>query len=304
MNVLTKTHEMKARHVFLKGVNGWGIFYQLQDAILYYTMYSVLVRELNIPILSFSIMFNHTHSLTGSVPRGLTGKFQRRLEISFALRYNKEHNRKGKLFMDSFGCSEKTNTKQVMGCAAYVANNSVAGHLYKSARDDRWTMLAYYDNPHPFSEPIVRSKCRPAMKRALTLVDACRKNEAVLNYAVQRNIFAKLNKTERTQITDYILYRYRFLDYDGLIALYGSFSNVIAAMETNAGAEYEIKDEYGDHSCYRTMLRLVKDLGYKDYCFENLSPEELSGLAETLRRKTGANMTCIRKFLHLRQPPR
>lgn len=285
----------------MKGINGWGIFYRLQDSILYYTMYSVLARQMSIPVISFSIMFNHTHALTVDVPRKLTGTFQRRLAITFALHYNREYNRKGKLFMDSFGCSEKTNTKSVMGCTAYVANNSVAGHVNARAVDDRWTMLAYYNNAHPFSTAIVKKKCRPVMLKAMALVDACFANNAFLNYALQKRIYSGLFPEEKKQITDYIVYKYRFLDYNMLIDLYGSYEKALIAIDSNAGSEYEIKDEYGDHSCYRMMLKLMRRFGYDgaDFNFENLDSGKRIQLANKLLRLTGASMDSIRKFLHL-----
>ena len=54
---------MKAKHVYMKGRNGWGLFYRIEDCLVFFTVYSVLVKEMGLCVLAFSIMFNHIHSL-------------------------------------------------------------------------------------------------------------------------------------------------------------------------------------------------------------------------------------------------
>ena len=46
---------MKATHVYSKGKYGWGIFYCLEDCLVFYTIFSVLVREMSLTVLAFCL---------------------------------------------------------------------------------------------------------------------------------------------------------------------------------------------------------------------------------------------------------
>ena len=98
---------METCHVFMKGRSGGGLFYQLEDSVVFFTLFSALVREMHIKVLAFSMMFNHTHALFAGVTRERVSEFQRRLTILFVRRYNQAHQRTGPLFQHSFGISFK-----------------------------------------------------------------------------------------------------------------------------------------------------------------------------------------------------
>ena len=110
-----------------------------------------------------------------------------------------------------------------------------------------------------------------------------------------------LDKEETSQAVDYLITKYNFLSFDSLDELYDGYDNLLIALNSNAGAEFDMEDEYGDHSCYRTMLKAVMDLGFmgRKLNFERLSKEKSLSLYHYLKSKTGAAPTNVRKFLHL-----
>ena len=292
---------MKAHHLYSKGKKGWGIFYRIEDCILYFTMYSVYIRRLEMTVVAFSIMFNHTHSSVLDEIQSKITLFQRQLGVSHAHAYNKEYGRKGQLWHHSYGFSRKVSAKKILSNVVYVFNNCVAGKMNRRAIDNRWTLLAYYNNPHPFSEPIVKERCSKRMRRAIKLVDICFNNDEPLSYAVQRRIFAGLNKVEREQITDYLIVKYNFLDYEALIGLYGSFEKALIAIDSTAGAEYDLDDDTGDHSCYRKMLILTKQMfpWMNKINVEKLSPQQKEQLTKAFYANIAVKPDNIKKFLHL-----
>jgi len=297
-----KKRKMKAEHVFMKGRNGWGLFYKLSDCIVYFTLYSVLAREMGLCILAFSIMFNHTHSLIAKVPFPTIRLFQRRLGIIFSKDYNEEHNRSGGLFKRPFGHSLKKVTKKVMSCFVYICNNPVAGKMFRYAIDSKWTLLAYYNNPNPFSQKLVKRDCRHIMREALKVVDTYYKKGDYLNYAVIKRIYNGLNPVEKAQLTDYIIFKYNFLDYNELEKIYGSFDKALIAIESSAGEEYDIEDEYGDHSVYNKMIRITKECNLSDVYCESLSDQQIVRLSQVFYKKLNATADQVRKFLHLPNP--
>lgn len=291
---------MEARHIFVKGAEGQGVFYRLEDFLVYYSITSIVAKEMGLTVLAFCPMFNHIHFLLESASLTSCRQFIQKIAIIFVKEYNDEYGRKGSLFQKPFGSSRKSGVKIILGCIAYIFNNPVAGKLCKRAMDYRWNLAAYYNNNHPFSKRIWRKECRAPMRRALSIVDSSYSCGRYLTYGRLREILKDLNPEELHQITDYIISKYNFLSYSSLEALYGSYGNMRLAIDANAGSEYEIDDEYGDHSCYRKMLLIVQELGYKgrDLNFELLSQEERTRLANLISKRINAPMKSINKFLH------
>ena len=292
---------MNAHHLYMKGKNWWGIFYRIEDCIMYFTTFSVYAVRMGISFVAFSIMFNHTHATALDETKQRITLFQRQVGVSTAHAYNREYGRKGQLWHHSYGFSIKVAIKKILSNIAYVFNNCVAGKMNRSAIENRWTLLAYYNNSHPFSEPIIKEKCSRRMERALKLIDLSYDNGEPLKYAVQRRIFSGLNRTEKLQAIDYLICKYNFLDYESLISLYGSFEKAMIAIDSNAGAEYDLEDDTGDHSCYMKMLSITRqmfpDLGKLNV--EKLSDEQKNQLANAFKTNLVVKDANIRKFLHL-----
>ena len=285
----------------MKGKNWWGIFYRIEDCIMYFTTFSVYAVRMGISFVAFSIMFNHTHATALDETKQRITLFQRQVGVSTAHAYNREYGRKGQLWHHSYGFSIKIAIKKILSNIAYVFNNCVAGKMNRSAIENRWTLLAYYNNSHPFSEPIIKEKCSRRMERALKLIDLSYDNGEPLKYAVQRRIFSGLNRTEKLQAIDYLISKYNFLDYESLISLYGSFEKAMIAIDSNAGAEYDLEDDTGDHSCYMKMLSITRqmfpDLGKLNV--EKLSDEQKDQLVNAFKANMVVKEANIRKFLHL-----
>ena len=292
---------MKATHAFIKGRLGGGIFYRSEDFLVYITIISVHVRIMGLSVLAFCPMFNHIHFLFKEIELNSLRCFIQLAGKAFVREYNEEYGSKGSLFQKHFGRSVKKGLKIILGCVAYVFNNPVAGRLDRKAEDYKWNLLAYRDNMYPFSKPVNRKTCRHALKVAMEKIDYIHKSGSYIGYAALGNILAVLNKEETRQVTDYILSKYSFISYEMLDELYGSHDSLLIALESNAGAEYDLEDEYGDHSCYRRMLVCVMELGFtgNKLNFERLSEEELRALYYIIKSKTNAPLSCICKFLHL-----
>ena len=291
---------MAVHHLYMKGRNWWGIFYRIEDCIMFFTTFSVFARRMEMVFVAFSIMFNHTHATAKDETKQRITLFQRQVGVSTAHTYNSEYGRKGQLWHHSYGSSLKIATKRVLSNVAYVFNNCVAGKMNRRAIENRWTLLAYYNNPNPFSEPIIKRQRSRKMIRAMQLVDLKFKNDEYLDYKTQKRIFDGLNQKERNQIIDYIVSTYNFLDYDALIELYGSFEKVLISIDSNAGAEYDINDDCGDHSCYQKMLReLYSICRTTKNDVEKLSDSTIRYLKGLFSTQLSIKEESIDRFLHL-----
>ena len=291
---------MEATHAFIKGVRGNGIFYRSEDLLVFFTIVSVIARKMGLIILAYCPMFNHIHFLFKEISLPSLRSFIREVTSLFVKEYNLDYKRTGPVFQRHFGKSLKKGVKIILGSIAYVFNNPVAGKMFKTAIEYRWALLAYRDSTHPFSTKLRKDTCRNVMRIALRKVDYFFKCGKYLSYNILRDIFKDLRIEEKKQMIDYIISKYNFLAYSDLSELYRSFENMITALESNAGAEFDLEDEYGDHSCYWEMLSIVKTMGYKGSSlnFEKLPKETLDSLFLSLKRQTHAKDACINKFLH------
>lgn len=289
-------------HVYIKGRNSFAMFYTVEDFILFITMYSVYSRRHGIQTIAFCPMINHAHGLCYAESLHDLSTFQQVLENKFAWEHNLARGRSGSVFKPKFGSAPKYIGKHLKGAIAYVNNNPVEGRLKENAIDYKWNGLAYFNNSHPFSEKIVRKNASRRLRASLTLVDTLRKQEQWLGYAVQDTLFKGLDRREKMQLIDYIISSYNFIDYEGAVACYGSWENMIIAIDANAGAEHDLKEDWEDYSKYTDMIQVCNRHKVNLRCenFDDKSLVELARLFDMLERETDAERKQIMKFLHIR----
>jgi len=291
---------MKTVHAYQRGCNGWGIFYQREDLLVYTTLFSVISKEMGLHVIAFSPMFNHTHSGFAEITSRKLETFHRRLNAIFVREYNQHYQRSGSLLQSPFGQSEKYGGKTILGNVAYIFNNCVAGKMYLTAVEYRWTLLAYRNSRHPFSEQIHREHRSNRMRKAMSRVDYCLSRGWYLNYSVLRDILDGLDEKETEQLTDYILSKYNFLDYSYLDKLYDSYESLLLALKSTAGTEYDLAEEYEDHSCYMKMLKVLEKYGYRGVNVESLDYSEKNKLIRYINRTVSPTRDQIWKFFHLK----
>lgn len=305
-----KNGEMKRRrfkegvplHIYTKGRNSYGIFYTVEDFILYFTMYSVYSRKYNIRTLAFNPMINHTHEVCYTNSLKELSRFRQVLESKFAWEHNLARGRTGEVFKHNFGSAPKYVGKIIKSAIAYVNNNSVAGNLKSRALEYKWNGLAYFSSEHPFSEKIQLSSARRIFRQALKIIACNREQERWLGYALQNTIFKGLTSKEKLQIVDYIIVKYNFIDYEGTISYFGTWEKMITAIDSNSGSEHDIPEDWEDYSKYADMIKVLNRAGISIKCvnFDNMPLSDLANLYSLLAYETDAQQKQIMKFLHIR----
>jgi len=291
-------------HSYQRSIDGKIVFYTSRDAIVYYTIFMVWCKKLNITLLDLCLMAEHTHAL-------IIPKSQEDLELLystvnslFVREFNNDSGRNGPLFEGPFGSAPKLKRKTVRSVIAYVANNPVERRLCPFAMDYIWNFLAFYGNDHPFSAPIKRSKASKYLKQAISEIDYCFNHGLHIGYTRFDRLNEHLNTGEKEQLRDYIISRYNVIDYETLISFFGDYNRMIEAINSNTGSEYdiaEIIDFSTDDKAYREMSKVLMRSGkfetIKDIL--RLDKSERTSLANMLLKHTGLPSYQIKKFLHL-----
>lgn len=293
----------EVNHTYQRTVSGFNIFYEVEDYLVYYTIFSVLAIKYGIMVYGLCLMIDHIHSLISADDRKNFCSFIRHVSLLFVKEYNKEHGRSGPLFQEGFGSAPKIGLKRLRTAIAYLFNNPVERFLCSRAQEYRWNFLPYAQCRNPYSEPVRLRQASRALRKAIKEVDGARERGQHMTYTMIRRLFRKLDRQEKNQLTDYIIVRYSAIRYDLLAACYGGHDNMLTAINSNTGSEYDISETICGRSDteFRELHRYVHAEGFEN-AGDVISQEEKVKLhlMEKMLKRTSASVYQIRKFLHLK----
>ena len=292
----------EVNHTYQRTMSGFNIFYEVEDYLVYYTIFSILAIRYGIVVYGLCLMIDHIHSLISASDRKTFCNFIRHVSLLFVKEYNKAHDRSGPFFEEGFGSAPKIGLKRLRTAIAYLFNNPVERYLCSKAQEYRWNFLAYAQNNNPFSEPIKLRHASRALRRAIKEVDGTRERRQHITYTMIKRLFSTLDKKEKKQLTDYIIIRYSVIRYDLLTACYGGLGNMILAINSNTGSEYDINETICGRSDteFRELHRYVHAEGFENAGdVISLDGNRKLHLMEKMLKHTSASVYQIRKFLHL-----
>ena len=290
-------------HIYIRSINQFVIFYSMEDRLVYYTVFAVMAKRYRVTVLALALMFDHIHHLIKTISRELYGKFIGVTTSTFAMAYNRDSGRKGPLFHKAYGNSAKRRDKDIRNCIAYNYNNSVEKLLFNRAEQDRWNLLAYIDNPHPFSKEICRKTASKKLLKSMDAVILFHGRNKYLDYPVVRKLFEGLGLEEREQLLDFIISLYLPIDKECLLGFYKSYDAMVLAINSNTGKEYDMNEIFDpeSHQDFVRMLELTQRSSFADNPRSIiLAPEEQKRMiAKTFMERTGASLNHAKRFLHL-----
>lgn len=290
-------------HTYQRSVSGFNIFYEVEDYLVYYTIFSVMSRRYGMVVYGLCLMIDHIHTLTSTSSCMTFSKFMSNVAIQFVKEYNRYHNRVGPLFSECFGSAPKAGLKLLRTAIAYLFNNPVERLLCKRAQEYRWNFLAYAASDNPFSDPLVLKKASRRLRRALKEVDGTVKRNEYMTYVQLKRMFVGMDSREKNQLIDYIIVRYNIIRYDDLTTkCYDGYENMLIAINSNAGSEYEVQElRYGRSDAeYRYLYKYVHEKGFKDAGeVISLPTDSKFKLMVDMMNETSVSKLLICKFLHL-----
>ena len=291
-------------HTYQRSVSGFNIFYEVEDYLVYYTIFSVMSRRYGMVVYGLCLMIDHIHTLTSTSSCKTFSKFMSNVAIQFVKEYNRYHNRVGPLFSECFGSAPKAGLKLLRTAIAYLFNNPVERLLCKRAQEYRWNFLAYAASDNPFSDPLVLKKASRGLRRALKEVDGTVKRNEYMTYVQLKRMFVGMDAREKNQLIDYIIVRYNIIRYDDLTTkCYDGYENMLMAINSNAGSEYEVQElRYGRSDAeYRYLYKYVHEKGFKDAGeVVSLPADSKFKLMVDMMNETSVSKLQICKFLHLK----
>lgn len=291
------------QHVYQKHHCGFIIFYSVKDCLVFFTMFSIAACRFGVKILGLCIMVDHIHVLVDAPNNKHLGKFVRYYTTWFSRAYNKWHGLKGQLFKRPFGFASKCRSKDIRSAIAYLYNNPVEKQLCDRPEQSMWNFLAYGASHNPFSEPLMLDRVSAPLRRAVQKVRSFRSADIPISYRQLNKMFFSLDRKEKMQLTDFIISTYNCVDYESAAYYFGSYAEMIAAINTSKGSEYAIKEDFlsGSDRIYARMTNFLLQSGVIDSIDSllHLPFEKRRELMDALAIYTGAGQKKVAKYLHI-----
>ena len=290
-------------HVYQRTAKRHNIFYCDADYLVYFTIFCIWASRLKIHVLGLCMMIDHLHMLIQGRTKETASRFISTVTKIFMHEYNSAIGRCGSLFEKRFGSAPKEGRKKLVTAIVYIGNNPVEKKLCMKAEQHKWNFIAYVSSANPFSEKIKLSTASFRLRRSLKMVDWQHKQGIHLNYSLLRILFSDLNHKESSQLTDYIISKYNVIDKQSLIGIFGSYENMLKAIHSTTGSEYDIKEDFSTASdiVYQYITEFItKNLISDDIRrLTVLDREEKIKVANRIKAHLGVPSWQICKFLHL-----
>lgn len=295
--------EGEVHHIYQRTRNRFNIFYDIEDYIVYYTIFSIAARQYKIIVLGLCLMYDHIHMLIKTNDKVSMSEFVRQVTSMFAREQNNDVGRKGSLFEARFGSAPKRGNKLVRTAISYLFNNPVERYLCNRAEEYKWNFLAYAESDHAFSEPFKIIHASRDLQRALKEVNIAESEDRHLRYCQVKRLLQKLKYNEQMQLVDHIINKFNSIHYEESIRYYGSFENMLTAINSNTGSEYDIKEDrykFPDTEYVQISEFLQNHEGiYQLRKVTSLDIESKVTLANLLKKYAVCSEAAIAKYLHI-----
>lgn len=288
-------------HIYKRRADGNLIFYSTRDCLVYFTIFCMMAVRRKIQVLGLSLMYDHIHELIRSRSYAVQASFQQDVNSVFAKEWNRSTGLSGQCF-ETYGYAQKVSDKHKRNSVAYLANNQAERKLCTRVENTRWNFIAYAASPHPFSSPIRSRHCSTALQRAMERIRNLHGRGCWITYPVIESLIRGIPKREIDSFIDFIISTYNVIDYQASIALYGSYEQMLTAVNANTGNEHDIKESFVgyDDTVYRGMTRymLVQE-GLTDIKqVITLPPDRKFVIMFKLQAYTRADIRQVSKYLH------
>lgn len=153
-----KDAEAPYYHVMVQGINKNFILNSYDDKLLFFKLVKKLTKEYEIDIIAYCIMDSHAHLLLKSKTITDLSLCMKRLNTTFAMRYNKGNDRVGYVFRSRFKHEPIYDHYYLHNCIKYIHMNPVKAkicdkpvkYLYSSYK--RYLDKSWFVNEELFKE--------------------------------------------------------------------------------------------------------------------------------------------------------
>lgn len=130
-------------HIMTRGINKEQIFKTNIHKKTVIDIVNEIMTDIDFSIIAYCIMDNHLHLLLEINDDNLE-ILMKRLNIKYAMHYNKVEKRYGHVFQDRFKSEAVEDDKYMLGALRYIHNNPVKAGMVNNILDYKWSSANDY----------------------------------------------------------------------------------------------------------------------------------------------------------------
>ena len=131
-------------HLIVQGVNREYIFKKDEWKEEYIKIIKTKIKETDIKILAYCIMDNHAHFLIYYTKIEELSELMKRVNTTYAMRYNAINKRKGYVFRDRYYTQAILNEKQLYNCLVYIHKNPINAKVCNNMENYKYSSYMEY----------------------------------------------------------------------------------------------------------------------------------------------------------------
>lgn len=139
-----KNMESNYVHLITQGINREYIFQKREWKEEYIKILKTKMQNMNIEILAYCIMDNHAHFLMYYVNLKELSDLMKKVNTTYAMRYNKTNKRKGFVFRDRFFTQPILDEIQLNNCLVYIHKNPIKAGICSKMQDYNYSSYNEY----------------------------------------------------------------------------------------------------------------------------------------------------------------
>jgi len=134
-------------HIMIRGINKEQIFNRVVHKNKVIEIIKNIREDMEFDVIAYCIMDNHLHLLIKADEDKLE-TLMKKLNVKYAMHYNKIEKRYGHVFQDRFKSEAVENDKYLLGALRYIHNNPIKAGITKNISDYSWSSAKDYINKH------------------------------------------------------------------------------------------------------------------------------------------------------------
>ena len=139
-----KNIESNYVHLIIQGINREYIFQKKEWKEDYLKILKTKMKNMNIEILAYCMMDNHAHFLMHYEKLEEISNLMRKVNTTYAMKYNKINKRVGFVFRDRFFTLTILNERQLYNCLVYIHKNPTKAGICLKMQDYNYSSYNEY----------------------------------------------------------------------------------------------------------------------------------------------------------------
>ncbi len=131
-------------HVMVRGNERRSIFKDQEDRMRFIDTLQIKFKASGAKLFAYCLMDNHVHLLISEGKEDVA-KIMKRINVSYAMYFNKKYKRIGHLFQDRFKSEVIEDESHLLEAVRYIHNNPVKAGIAKKASDYQWSSYNLYN---------------------------------------------------------------------------------------------------------------------------------------------------------------